>query len=120
MDAQTILTSSSVLLGFAALGGLFMVLIRLAQKTNPPHWIAMAHGFIAAAGVTLLCYVALFAPIPGKAAIALLLLLAAALVGAWMNLGYHIKGQLLPNAVMIVHALVAVIGFLLLLAALFL
>ncbi|WP_395407567.1 hypothetical protein ACHMW6_13290 [Pseudoduganella sp. UC29_106] len=65
MDSLTTLTSSSVLLGLAALGGLLMVLIRLGKKTNPPHWLAMVHGFIAAAGVTLLCYVALFAPIPG-------------------------------------------------------
>jgi len=120
MDIWHTLTSSSVLLGIAALGGLVLVLIRISQKTNPPHWLAMLHGFIAAAGVTLLCYVAVFAAIPPMALYGLLCLLVAALLGVWLNLGYQIKGSLLPVSVIAVHALFAVVGFLLLLAAAFL
>ena len=118
MDTQTILFVACVLFGVAAAGGIVMALIRLGKKANPPHWIAMLHGFIAAAGVTLLAYVSIFAHVPDLAHIGLLALLLAAIGGVWMNLGRHQQGVLIPNAVMVGHALVAVAGVALLLLAL--
>ena len=118
MDTHTILFVACVLLGIAAAGGIVMALIRLGKKTNPPHWIAMLHGFIAAAGVTLLAYVTIFSHVPNLAQISLLALLLAAIGGVWMNLGRHQQGVLIPNAIMIGHALVAVAGVALLLLAL--
>ena len=118
MDTQTILFVACVLFGIAAAGGIVMALIRLGQKSNPPHWIAMLHGFIAAAGLTLLAYVTIFAQVPDFAQLALLGLLLAAVGGVWMNLGRHQQGVLIPNSVMIGHALVAVAGVALLLLAL--
>lgn len=118
MDTQTILFVACVLFGVAAAGGIVMALIRLGKKTNPPHWIAMLHGFIAAAGVTLLAYVTIFAQVPDLAQLALLAVLLAAAGGVWMNLGRHQQGVLIPNSVMVAHALVAVAGVALLLLAL--
>jgi hypothetical protein len=40
----------------AALGGLTMAGIRFAGKPQPPVWLAMLHGFLSAAAVTLLLY----------------------------------------------------------------
>ena len=118
MDTQTILFVACVLFGVAAAGGIVMALIRLGKKANPPHWIAMLHGFIAAAGVTLLAYVTIFSHVPDLAQVGLLALLLAAMGGVWMNLGRHQQGVLIPNAVMIGHALMAVAGVGLLLLAL--
>ncbi len=118
MDTQTILFVACVLFGVAGAGGIVMALIRLGKKTNPPHWIAMLHGFIAAAGVTLLAYVTIFAQVPDLAQLALLAVLLAAAGGVWMNLGRHQQGVLIPNSIMVAHALVAVAGVALLLLAL--
>lgn len=95
-----------------------MALIRLGKNANPPHWIAMLHGFIAAAGVTLLAYVTIFAHVPSLAQIGLLAFLLAAVGGVWMNLGRHQRNMLIPRTIMVGHALVAVAGFVLLLMAL--
>jgi hypothetical protein len=45
-------------------------------------------------------------------------LLLAAAGGVWMNLGRHQQGVLIPNAVMVGHALMAIAGVALLLLAL--
>ena len=57
----------------------------------------MPHGFLAAAGVTILAFAALNVGIPGIALAGLSLLLAAAGGDVVMNLGYHLKDMLLPN-----------------------
>lgn len=118
MDTRTTLFVACVLFGVAAAGGIVMALIRLGKQTNPPHWIAMLHGFIAAAGVTLLAYVTIFAAVPSLAQIGLLAFLLAAAGGVWMNLGRHQRNMLIPISIMVVHAVVAVAGFALLLLAL--
>ncbi|WP_342113354.1 hypothetical protein [Pseudoduganella sp. OTU4001] len=118
MDTQTILFVACVLFGFAAAGGIVMALIRVGSHNNPPHWIAMLHGFIAAAGVTLLAYVTIFTHVPDMAQIGLLAFVLAAVGGVWMNLGRHHQGKLIPKSIMFGHALVAVAGLGLLLLAL--
>lgn len=118
MDTQTILFVACVLFAVAAAGGIVMALIRLGKKANPPHWIAMLHGFIAAAGVTLLAYVTIFGQVPDMAQLALMAFVLAALGGVWLNLGHHQKSKLIPNSIMVIHAVVAVAGFALLLLAL--
>lgn len=118
MDTRTILFSACVLFALAAAGGIVMALIRLGGRRNPPHWIAMLHGFIAAAGVTLLAYVSIFADVPDMAHLGLLAFVLAAAGGVWLNLGRHQKNQLIPSSIMIGHALVAVAGLALLFLAL--
>ena len=55
-----------------------MALIRFGrQGSNPPAWLAMLHGFLAAAGLTLLTVAALTVGIPGLALGGLALLLRA-------------------------------------------
>jgi len=77
----------------------------------------MLHGVLAASAVTLLIYAAATVGVPGLAIGAIVLFILAAAGGVFMNLGYHWKHQPLPKAIVVVHAAVAVIGFILLIMA---
>jgi hypothetical protein len=111
------MTYAMILLGIAALGGLTMAGIRFAGAPRPPTWLAMLHGLLAAAGLTLLIEAALTVGIPRLAEIGLCILLLAAVGGAAINLMYHDKQLALPKSWVIAHALLAIVGFGLLLAS---
>jgi hypothetical protein len=117
MEPASILITSTVLIALAAAGGLVMAGIRFMGDRPPPASLAMLHGFLAAAAVTLLLYAAATVGLPGMALVALALFLAAAGGGAILNLNYHWKQLPLPKWLIIVHAIAAVAGFALLLAA---
>ena len=117
MESQTLLQTSCVLFLLAALGGLVMAGIRFGGQRNPPVWLAMAHGGLAVAGVALLAYAVIALTVPAMALWSLVLLLVAAAGGTVLFLGYEWKRELLPTWLVVVHAIIAVLGFLLLLAA---
>ncbi len=117
MEPVSILITSTVLLALAAAGGLLMAGIRFMGDRPPPASLAMLHGFLAAAAVTLLLYAAATVGLPRMALAALALFLVAAGGGAILNLNYHWKQLPLPKWLIIVHATAAVAGFALLLAA---
>jgi hypothetical protein len=117
MEPASILITSTVLLALAAAVGLVMAGIRFMGDRPPPASLAMLHGFLAAAAVTLLLYAAATVGLPGMALVALALFLAAAGGGAILNLSYHWKQLPLPKWLIIVHASAAVAGFALLVAA---
>jgi hypothetical protein len=77
----------------------------------------MAHGLLAGAGLTLQIYAALTSSIPQLAMFALLLFLVAAAGGMVMNLGYQWKQRPLPVPLLVGHALLAIVAFVLLLGA---
>ena len=89
--------------------------IRFAGNRQPPIALAMLHGFLAAAAVTLLLYAAATVGLPGMALVALVLFLVAAGGGVILNLNYHWKQLPLPKWLVVVHAAAAVVGFVLLL-----
>ena len=117
MESNLMLQSATGLFAVAALGGLLMAAIRLFGKRNPPPWLALAHGLLAGAGLTLLVFAALTTSIPQMALFALLLFLVAAAGGIVMNLGYQWKQRPLPVPLMVGHALLAIVAFALLLGA---
>ena len=117
METVLIIKTAVCLLAIAALGGLAMAAIRFGGKPQPPAWLAMLHGFLAAAAVTLLLYAYFTVGLPALASWALLLFLIAAAGGAFLNLNYHWKLLPLPKGLIVGHAAVAVVGFTLLLAA---
>ena len=119
MDAMTMLQTSATLFAVTALGGLLMAGIRFGGKRNPPAWLAMLHGLLASAGLTLLVYAVCSTDTPSGASVAALLFLVAAGGGAVLSLAYKWKQILLPAWLVIVHATAAVAGFLLLLMAAF-
>jgi hypothetical protein len=117
MEAALILQTSTALLAIAAVGGLVMAGIRFSSDRQPPAALAMLHGFLAGAAVTLLLYAAATVGLPKMALGALILFVIAAGGGVILNLNYHWKQLPLPKGLIIVHASAAVAGFLLLLGA---
>lgn len=111
MDAQTMLKTAVVMLAITAAGGLLIAGIRFSGRPHPPSWLAMLHGLLAGSGLTLLIYAAVVAGLPGSAWAGLVLLAAAALGGLVLNLGYHWRNLPLPIWLVLVHAAVAAIGF---------
>lgn len=118
MNALAMMATAAVLFALAAIGGLTMAIIRFRGADRPPSWLAMAHGLLAAAALTLLLYAAISAGVPGLAIVALVILVIVALVGVALNLTYHDKMRPLPKTTIVVHGVVAVLGFVLLLLAL--
>jgi hypothetical protein len=114
MDPSLMLRTSAVLFAIAAVGGLVMAAIRFGGKPTPPSWLAMLHGLLAGAGLTLLAYAYCTATVPALAAWALLLFLIAGAGGVALNLGFHLKAMALPIWLVVVHAAIAVVGFVLL------
>ena len=111
MDSGMLLRTATVVLGIAALGGLLMAIMRFAGTERPPSWLAMLHGLLAGAGLTLLVYAGLTTGISSSAWIGIVLLVVAALGGVFLNLAYHDKRLPLPKGIVIIHALLAVAGF---------
>jgi hypothetical protein len=117
MEPMLSMQTAAVLLALAALGGLIMAGLRFAGHPYPSSWLAMGHGFLAGAAVTLLIYAYFTVGLPTPGLVALVLFLLAAAGGVFMNLGYHWKQLPLPKTLVLVHALIAVLGFVLLLVA---
>jgi hypothetical protein len=119
MEPLLTMKTACALLAVSAIGGLVMAGIRFGGKPQPPTWLAMLHGFLSAAALTLLAYAYFTVGLPALAAWALLLLVIAAAGGAFLNLNFHWKQLPLPKGIIVVHAGVAVAGFVLLLVATF-
>lgn len=117
MEPALMLKTALALLSITALGGVLMAFIRLGRNANPPSWLAMLHGLLAASALTLLLYAYFTTGLPALAGWALLLFLAAAAGGGYLNLGYHAKAMPLPKGIVLGHAGIAVAGYVLLLLA---
>lgn len=114
-----LLQTATILLAITALGGLLLAAIRFMTKHNPPAWLAMLHGLLAASGLTLLAYAICTLPVPATAKLALALFLLAAAGGAVMSLAYKWRNRLLPAWLVVAHAIAAVTAFALLAVAAF-
>jgi ABC-type amino acid transport system permease subunit len=97
VETTTVLQTTAGLLAISAVGGLIMALIRFSGKPRPPSWLAMLHGFLSAAALTLLIYAAVTIGLPQLAQAALILFLLAASGGVVLNLNYHLKMLPLPK-----------------------
>lgn len=113
------LQTATILLAITALGGLLMAIIRFSTHRNPPAWLAMLHGLLAASGLTLLAYAICTLTVPATATLALTLFLLAAAGGAVMSLAYKWRQRLLPTWLVAVHATTAIVAFALLFLAAF-
>lgn len=109
-EPHLMLRTAALLLILTAGGGLLIAGMRFMGQPRPPHWLAMLHGLLAGAGVTLLAYAAFTHPLPGQVWAGLALLAAAALGGVYLNLRYHMKEIPLPIPIVLGHAVLAAIG----------
>jgi glucose uptake protein GlcU len=112
MDPKTLIETAVGLLAIAAVGGIVMAGMRFAGSDRPPSWLAMLHGLLAAAGLTLLLYAGFAGGMARLAWIGTALLVLAALGGLYLNLSFHDKRIPLPKNIIVIHAAIAVIGFL--------
>jgi hypothetical protein len=119
MEPMVAMQTSAVLLTITAIGGVVMAVIRFSGAPHPPTWLAMVHGLLSGSAVTLLLYASFTVGLPMLANSAIVLFVLAALGGIVMNLNFHWKLLPLPKWLVVVHGGIAVIGFLLLLGAVF-
>ena len=109
------LNIAAVVFAIAALGGIVLAAHVLRGRFAP--WaLSLLHAALGAAGLVLVL-VAVLGGARGNAALALGLLVLAAL-GGFLLASFHYRKQLPPKAIVVVHAVVAVAGFGVLLAAL--
>jgi hypothetical protein len=111
MDSRQLLQVAVWLFAIAAAGGLVMAGIRFGMQRNPPPWLSMLHGLLAASGLTLVIYAGFTTDAPALARWGAGILLVAAAGGALLNLGYNWKDRLLPGSIVLLHAALAIVGF---------
>jgi hypothetical protein len=104
------------LFALAAVGGLVLALQRFSGKPQPSLPLALAHGAGAAGGLVALLVFVSGGGSPGAVKVGLVLLLIAALGGLFL-FSKHLRKMALPIPVVVVHALVAVAGFVTLLVS---
>jgi hypothetical protein len=99
-----------IVFAVAAVGGLVLAAHVLRDKFAP--WaLSLLHALLGAAGLVLLIMMLMQDSAPQKVLIGFVLLLVAALGGFFLA-SFHLRQKLPPKAVVIVHAGVAVAGFL--------
>lgn len=104
------------LFALAALAGATMAIQHFRGHTPPRLALAILHGALAASGLLVLLLAVMKTGLSGAPAIALGLLLVAAL-GGFTLLSFHLRRRALPSPLVLGHGLLAVAGFLVLLAA---
>ena len=102
-----------VLFALAAVGGLYLA-SRHWSGNPPPVAVALIHGLLAVIGLVIVIMVVMEGGDVGRLPIAIGLFAVAA-IGGLVLFGLHLKGKALPKPLIGVHALVAVIGFILVL-----
>lgn len=119
VEASRLLQIAAVIFGIAAVAGITMAGMRFSGLPRPPNWLAMGHGLLASAGLSLLIYAACTTAVPLRVQLAAVFFVLAAIGGATINLMFHSKLLPLPIPLMLGHALLAVVGYVLLLLALY-
>jgi len=105
------LTYAVIVFAIAAVGGLILATSVLRGQLAP--WaLSLGHAALGAAGLVLVL-IAVLHGAASNATIALVLLFIAALGGFFLA-SFHLRKQPGPKPVVLIHASVAVIGFLLL------
>lgn len=101
-----------ILLAIAALGGAALAYLHFTHKARP--WaLTILHGLLAAAGLLLVAL-----PVIDGSAVNLktaLIVLVVAALGGFFLFSFKIRNKPLPSAVVLIHAVVAAVGVVLLL-----
>lgn len=108
------LMTALIVFTIAALGGLLLASFVLRDKFAP--WIvSLLHAALGATGLVLLLVMAINGSFGQRLLISLALFLVAALGGFFLA-SFHLRKKLPPKAIVILHASLAVAGFLVLLS----
>jgi hypothetical protein len=109
------MTLALALFAIAAVGGVLLAYLRIANKPLP-FPLALLHGALAASGLIVLALSVFGGKGAGNAGLALGLFVLAAL-GGFGLFSFHLRKLTLPLPVVVIHGLVAVVAFLILLAS---
>ena len=110
---------AALLFAAAAVVGLYMAVQHFRGRTPPAAAVAILHGLFAVSGIVALLLGVRAIGFGGAHTWALVVFGVAALGGLYL-VSHHMRQKPLPNGVIIVHALVAVVAFLILLTAVYL
>jgi hypothetical protein len=117
-EGTTMAATAAVLFAVAALGGATMAAQRLRGREAPSGTLAAIHGLAAAAALVVYALALLGAnSAPASGVVAISLFVVAALGGATLLFGFHLRGRALPVWLVLVHGGIAVVAFVLLLVA---
>jgi hypothetical protein len=108
-----------ILIALGALIGLYMAVQHFRGRTPPRGMVAATHGLVAVSGVIILLLAARESGLSGAGPWALWLFGIAALGGLYLAT-QHMDQKRLSSGVIVVHALIAVIAFLITLTAVYL
>jgi len=104
------ITYAVIVFAIAALGGLFLATHVLRGRFAP--WaISLLHAGLGALGLVLLI-VALAQGVASQAVLIGFVILLVAALGGFFLASFHLRKSLPPKAVVVIHAGVAVVGFL--------
>ncbi len=102
-----------VLFALAALGGIVMAIMRFRGRPTMPLGLAVLHGLLAAAGLVVLIWAVFGHGLAAKASLGLFVIAA---LGGFVLFAFQLRQKAIPVGVMVVHAIVAVVAFVLLIA----
>lgn len=109
------ITTATIIFAITAVGGL--VLAAKVLSGNLPSWlVSVVHALLGATGLIMLGMTLLEGNNAGKVTAAFALLVIAALGGFFLA-SFHARKVIAPKAIVVIHAGVAVVGFLILLSA---
>jgi hypothetical protein len=108
---------SVVLFALSAVVGLLLA-VKHFKKEVVSIPVALLHGLLGASGLVLYVLAAVKTGVTALSGVSLGLFVVAAL-GGFVLFGLHLKGRALPKGLIVLHALLAVSGFLMLLALVF-
>jgi hypothetical protein len=111
------LSSAVIVFAIAAVGGLILV-VHVLRDRFAPWLVSILHALLGAAGLVLVL-LAVVGGAGGSLILAALLTLVVAALGGFFLASFHLRKLLPPKAVVIVHALVAIVGFGLLVVGVF-
>ena len=111
------ISSAIIILAITAVGGLILATKVLSGK-QAPWFLSIIHALLGATGLILLSIAAIDSDWPGRLSASLGLLVVAALGGFYLA-SFHLRGKVSPKGVVLIHAGVAVAGFLSLLTVYF-
>jgi hypothetical protein len=104
-----------VLFAIAATGGIILAALHFGKKPLPM-WLALLHGLVAVCGVLVLVVALMKLAAPTLLGVGLALFAIAAIGGLTLFIGFYIPKKRLSSPIVILHALFAVAGFVMILA----
>jgi hypothetical protein len=112
------LSSAVMVFSVAAVGGLILALHVLRDRFAP--WLlSMLHALLGATGLVLVLLAVVGDEGSSSLLLGSLLTLVVAALGGFFLVSFHVRKRLPPKAVVVLHALLAIVGFGLLVTASF-